>query len=218
MTALILSQNNVPTPEYKTLQQMQLMLELGINKEVIATLLEIANFSIHHVRWFVAPIIVYKSSWNETIPHWLITACYQERLEQIYLEHYNNKMEQYATKSEILAYLYPLSLEMPMTSNWANLYLWLGNEVMTKFNRLKNGQKFWDVIGGYPVQYSEVQHNFSQIAADIRRSCVAEGKQRGWGKKQRSSKGDRRICHVPNSSTFPNQTNSNSSVKQLSLF
>jgi hypothetical protein len=188
---------------------------LGIDKEVIATLLEIAEFSIHHIRWFASPIIVYKSPWSETIPPWLITACYQERLSQIYCEHEQNTIENYATKPEVLAYLYPLSLEMPMESDWTNLYLWLGNEVLTKYNRLKDGQKFWDIVGGYPVEYRQIQHNFEQLAGDIRRSCVAQGKQQGWGNKRTKKQENNQVVNVPKSSQ---QTNSNNQIMQLSLF
>lgn len=215
MTTLISPQTNTHNSNNNTYQKLQLMLELGIDKEVIATLLEIANFSIHHIRWFASPIIVYKSSWSETIPPWLITACYRERLSQIYFEHEQNRIENYATKPEVLAYLYPLSLEMPMQSDWSNLYLWLGNEVLTKYKRLKDGQKFWDIVGGYPVEYRQIQHNFEQLAGDIRRSCIAQGKQQGWGKKRTKKEESNQVVNVPKSS---NHTNSNNQIIQLSLF
>ncbi|MBD3557436.1 hypothetical protein H6S82_00945, partial [Planktothrix sp. FACHB-1355] len=61
-----------------------LLLENGANKEVIATMLEIAQFSIHHVRWLAGPVIVHQSLWMETLPKWLIEAVHLDRLEQIF--------------------------------------------------------------------------------------------------------------------------------------
>ena len=70
MTTLISPQTNTRNSNNNTCKKLHLMLELGIDKEVIATLLEIAELSIHHVRWFASPIIVHKSSWSDTIPPW----------------------------------------------------------------------------------------------------------------------------------------------------
>jgi hypothetical protein len=174
------------TIEPKFYQQLQLLLEISGNKEIIATMLEIAEFNLNHIRWMAAPLIVHGNPWSATIPHWLPLAAYQERLEQIYQEHQNGTIGNQATAAEVLACIYPASLEAPMSHQWTNVYLWVGNEVMTKHKRLKAGQSFWEIVAGQPVNFSQIKHDFAEIATDIRSRCVNEGKNRGWCKKRKN--------------------------------
>ena len=100
-----------------------LLLENGANKEVIAAMLEIAQFSIHHVRWLAGLVIVHQSLWMETLPKWLIEAIYLDRLERIFQEHEIGEIGVLATPAEVLACMYPATMEAPLHSDWVNVYL-----------------------------------------------------------------------------------------------
>lgn len=199
---------SVQTCSLKPIQkQLELLLKIGCSKEVIASLLEIGEFSIQHIRWFASPIIVHQSSWADTLPNWLITAIYQERLAQIFTEHEKGEIGELATPAEVLACLYPASMEAPMSSDWSRVYFWTGDVVMSKYNRLPPNQSFWDVIGSPPISYNSIQYDFEYLARDLRQRCLAESKRRGWGKK-RKSKPTELITSPP----------SQSEIIQLSLF
>lgn len=199
---------HIPTPTQSTdpklYAQLQLLLKIGCNKDVVAGMLELAQFSMHHVRWLAAPLLIHQSPWSDTLPNWLPKAVYQDRLRQICTEHEQGEVGHLATPAEVLACMYPATLEAPMSHSWANVYLWVGNEVMTRYERLPEGQKFWDMIGGHPVSFDSIKDNFTDIAQDIRKRCVEEGKCRGWGSKRRKAK--------------PAPTEEESSVVQINLF
>lgn len=177
-----LSPQNQPVPDSFKVMTNLLLLN-GANKEVIAAMLEIAQFSIHHVRWLTRPVIVHQSLWMETLPKWLIEAIYLDRLERIFQEHETGEIGVLATPAEVLACMYPATMEAPLHSDWVNVYLWVGNEVFSKHQRLQE-TSLWQLLGeDRPVKFESIKSDFEQLAKDIRRKVVEAAKQRGWGKK-----------------------------------
>jgi hypothetical protein len=161
---------------------MRLMLEMGLNKDAIATLLEIAQFPLAHVRWMAGPLVVRQSQWAETLPQWLIRAAYIERLEQIFAEREAGNVGQLATAAEVLACLYPATMDAPLHRDWVRVYLWAGNQVFVRHNRLAEGQTFWESIGERnPVEFSSIESDYRQLATQLRERAIAESKPRGWG-------------------------------------
>lgn len=198
-------------------QMMLLMMEMGTDKEVLAALLEIAAVSIHHVRWLAGPIIVQKSPWSDTIPTWLLKAIYRDRLEQIFTEMETGEIGELATPAEVMACIYPASMDAPLYRDWVDVYMWCGNEVFTKHKRLPKGKTFWSIIGqNPPIQFSSIKQDYNQIARDIRRTVIAQAKQRGWGKKQKSKPKNKTATNL---STPPEKTpNLGNDIVQISLF
>ena len=196
-----------------------LLLENGANKEVIATMLEIAQFSIHHVRWLAGPVIVHRCPWSETLPPWLLKACLLERLERIFEEHDAGQVGNLATNAEILACMYPASMEAPMHREWVDLYLWLGNDVMTRHNRLSTGQNFWELLDkDCPPKFEQLKSSHSQIARDIRRKVVEEGKRRGWGQRKKRAISVSNNTNSDNTKVLLDHNPSKLDIVQLSLF
>ena len=208
--------SSIPTPP-QTLKpqlkkQMSIMLKMGINPQVIASLLEISQFSLHHIRWFASPIIVHQSAWSSALPQWIRQAIYSDRLEQIFTEHETAKIGELATATEVLACIYPASLDAPLHPDWINVYLWAGNEAMTKHNRLGDGRCFWELMGEHtPIKYHSIKADFERLARDIRKHCVTEGKRRGWGKSRKLKPS------TSTSSPTPSPDTPTTSIIQLSL-
>ena len=85
--------------------------------EYIARLLEV----------FTDPVIVYDESWGDTLPEWIKDRITIERIVRVY-----KGEDDYATDAEALAYLYCASLALPMSQEWANIYLYLAGRYMKK--------------------------------------------------------------------------------------
>ena len=191
-------------------QMMVLMMEMGINPEVIAALLEISAVSINHIRWLAGPIVVQESEWSHTLPYWLRKAIYRDRLEQIFTEIEAGKVGKLATPAEVMACIYPASLDAPMYRDWVDVYLWCGNEVFPKHKRLPKGKTFWQVVGqDPPIKFSSIKQDYHQIAKDIRLKVVQQAQQRGWGKRRQST---------ISTTSSQNQVAQSNEIVQISLF
>jgi len=155
------------------------LLKLGMNKEFVAMLLALAEYKLAHVRYLAGPIVVHRSGWLDTIPSWLIEAIPAARAEAIFAESDARFVGELATAEEILACLYPATMEAPITYRWYRVYMYVGNIVLTKHQKLKE-QTFWEFIGlEHPISYDEVKRDYEELAQDIRRKVVKAAAGRG---------------------------------------
>jgi hypothetical protein len=213
---------NTKLPE-NTLKMLQIMASLNTPKEMLATLLEIAEFSIHHIRYLAGPLILHGSPWSDTIPQWLKLACIQDRLELICLEYAENQIGEDATPTEVLTYMMPATYEAPLHRDYADLYIWLGNEVLTKYNKLPPGcTNFYEFIAGGStsdmsskpiIHFRQVKNDFHYLSRSIRRSIIKHATQQGWGKRRVNTKS--KLDSIENTNTVENSANSS---VQMSLF
>lgn len=84
-----------------------------------------------------SPVIVFQSSWKESIPESVLADIKVARLLVLM------KQEKTATIPEALAYLYPATMEMPLNSHWANVYLWVCGEYLRQH---KKAEKPFDFL------------------------------------------------------------------------
>lgn len=77
------------------------------------------------VEVFTAPVIVYPSSWADTLPDWIKPEVTLQRLARLM-----KGDDGLATDVEALAYMYPRALEAPLDHDWTQIYLYLGTKVM----------------------------------------------------------------------------------------
>ena len=77
------------------------------------------------VEVFAAPLIVYPSGWQDTLPDWIKGEVTLQRLIRLM-----KGDDGLATDVEALAYMYPRALEAPLDSDWMQIYLYLGTKVM----------------------------------------------------------------------------------------
>jgi hypothetical protein len=174
-----------------TLEMLRLLASLDVPKELLACMLEIAGFSIHHVRYLVGPLVLHRSLWGDAIPGWLKVACVQDRFDLILSEYEQNQVGDYATPAEVLAYMMPATMEAPMHRDYVDLYIWAGNEVMKKHDRLpENGNNLYELIGGHPIEFSTVKNDFQDLSRSIRQSVVKHAAQQGWGKRRNRAKAE----------------------------
>ena len=75
------------------------------------------------------PIIVYPSGWEDTLPDWIKPQITLERLIM------NMKVTREGKgvpvgDTEALAYIYPRTLDSPMTEQWTRIYMYVFNQAM----------------------------------------------------------------------------------------
>ncbi|WP_316437254.1 hypothetical protein [Leptolyngbya sp. NK1-12] len=172
-----------------TLEMLRLLASLDVPKELLACMLEMAGFSIHHVRYLAGPLALHRSLWGDVIPTWLKAACMQDRFDLILSEYEQDQVGDYATPTEVLAYMMPASFEAPMHRDYSDLYIWAGNEVMRKHNKLPEGaDNFYELIGGHAIEFKTVKTEFHDLSRSIRQSVVKHAAQQGWGKRRNRAK------------------------------
>lgn len=76
------------------------------------------------------PIIVWPSPWQDTLPEWIKPAITMERLIENMKALKGERPT--ATDAEVLAYMYPLSLERPLDRDWTQIYLYIATKVMSR--------------------------------------------------------------------------------------
>jgi hypothetical protein len=79
---------------------------------------------------FTDPIIVMPGGWGDSLPEWLKTAVTLERL----IENAKSLKGESptGTDAEACAYLYTAGLTAPMDSDWAQIYLYVANQVYSR--------------------------------------------------------------------------------------
>lgn len=164
------------------------LLMLGMNKELIAQFLEFAEFRLAHIRYLAGPIIVSGGGWQDSIPSWLLEAIPVARFEAIATE-VESGVVGLATAEELLACLYPATMIAPMKHQWYQVYMYVGNEVLTKHKKLPSEQSFWELMNiVHPITYEEVKFDYNELARDIRKQVIKQAAARGVGKRTCSSK------------------------------
>lgn len=83
------------------------------------------------------PLIVYPGGWEDTVPQWLRQQVELDRMIQVMEAAKQGKRPEEATNAEALAYLMTAINIAPFPHDWANIYLWLGHEVMKRSGREK---------------------------------------------------------------------------------
>ena len=77
-----------------------------------------------------SPVITYPSPWNIDLPEDIFGHIQIAQLKAL------SKKEQTATIPEVVAYLYSASMEGPLYSEWANVYLWVCGEYLKKYRSM----------------------------------------------------------------------------------
>lgn len=173
--------------EQKSRDILRLLMQIGA-KDIVAAYLEIGKVNRQHIRYFLGPTVLHRSPWADTLPNWLSDAIPSDRLNLILQEQDEQRVGDLATPAEVMAYMYPATMDAPMQRDWVDVYLWAGNETLTRHNRLPEGKTFWEHVGQAPISYSHIKHDYEQLARDIRRKVVQTAASRGVAKNQRSLK------------------------------
>jgi hypothetical protein len=86
------------------------------------------------------PIIVFPGGWGSMLPEWLKNAITLERLVM------NMKAlkgeEPTGTDAEACAYLYTACLTQPIDSDWTQIYLYVANQVYSRYRTKESGVQF----------------------------------------------------------------------------
>ena len=79
------------------------------------------------------PVIVWPSGWQDTIPEWVFPEIKMQRLLDLMVRHRGmDGAEPMASDLEVMAYMYPLSLERPLDHDWAEIYLYVATQAMKR--------------------------------------------------------------------------------------
>ncbi|MEH2118697.1 hypothetical protein [Nostoc sp.] len=128
-----------------------------------------------------------------------------------------------STATEVLTYMMPATYEAPLYRDYAALYLWVGNEVLTKYDKLPKGCKsFYEFIGDGDtnnasnnriIHFNQVKNEFNYLSRSIRRSIVKHAAQEEWGKRHVNTK-----FNLDSIQSTPTPKHSSNSIVQISLF
>ncbi len=175
------SNSNVLTDQHQ--QMMLMMAEMGMNKDVIAALLQTADlpFSKDQYRFLCGPIVQHESQWRDTTPPWLFGAVTAERLRILFDEYEDGKKEGWKVgHAELTAVIYPRTMDAPMDHDYSQIYLWASINASSKKHgwSIKEG---WKQLGmsDYPVRDEDVikpsgryYYDYQRICGDIRRKVI----------------------------------------------
>lgn len=192
---------------------------LDPNPTISSVLMEFAEYKKGWVRYQAGPVIIHQSPWAESLPKWVIPAIYSDRAELIAQEAKHGQVGELATLTEVMAYMYPATMDAPLTYEWVQVYLYCGQTALAKHNKLPKGKTFAEVITGndQPLQLDDyiTSQFLIPLQRDIRCRVVQVAADRGVAKEGRRPKPKTLILEVPKSQA----TNSDQGVAvQMSLF
>ncbi|HRW06663.1 MAG TPA: hypothetical protein P5121_16280 [Caldilineaceae bacterium] len=176
--------------EDRTLQLITAFAQLDANPQITAVLMEMVEVDRRLVRYMAGPVILHRSPWVETLPAWVIPAVYADRAEQIAQEVREETFGELATTLEVMAYMYPATLDTPLSYEWVQVYLYCGQEALAKHGKLPAGQTFAQAVLGEEQPLALMDYIQSQflmpLQRDIRRKVVQVAAERGVAKPSRS--------------------------------
>lgn len=134
-----------------------------------------------------------------------------DRLDTALKEIDKGEVGKLASSSEVVALMMPIAFEVPLSSEWTDVYLWASHDALVRHRPFDNFKydNLWEKIGTRSVQYEKIRSDYETLAADIRSRIVKHAAKEGWGKKS-SNKNKHPIQTTP--------TESNTQMEQLSLF
>jgi len=157
-----------------TAQVMRMLLENGIPPQLIAGLLETAGFRRAHVCYLRGPVILPTGAWTDNLPDWLTPAIYSDRLAVILSEYSAGIVGYLATPADVLAYLYPRTLDAPLPDDWQRLYRWAGQAVLPRHSQMWRADFLERVNGGLPVALTRYERaRLRRLQYDLRRQVVS---------------------------------------------
>ena len=156
-----------------TAQTMRMMLDAGTPPAVIASLLAAAGLAEALTLYLRAPLILPDSPWADSLPDWLPPAVYGDRLASILAEYGSGIVGSLATPAEVLAYLYPLTLDAPLPEDLRRIYLYAGREVLPRHNRMSRTDFLARMTGGQPLELTVHEYRrLRRLQYDLRRRAV----------------------------------------------
>jgi len=155
------------------------MARMGASSELLRILLEFAdiNLSPEQRRYLVGPILTHQSPWAADTPRWMLEAVTAARLDKILSELLEQKKDGLATTLEVAIILQAVSMEAPMTTAWANVYLWSAREAYLKYHLSQTTNQeavltSFDRLQIKALSSDERQQYYNQLAIDIRKKIV----------------------------------------------
>jgi len=172
---------NTPNPlGNATAQTMRMMLANGMSPHIIADLLAFADVHIRHRRYLSGPIVLSDPPWRDTLPDWLPSAIYADRLSRVLQEYNHGIIGENATPAEILAYLFPRVLDAPLADEWRRVYLWAGQSTLPRHNQMALDDFTRQMNAGARVILSpdERLNLLDPLARNIRDSVIERAQRR----------------------------------------
>ncbi|MBD2560572.1 MULTISPECIES: hypothetical protein [Nostoc] len=190
---------------------LQLLTSQGINKTVTASLLDLAGASREIVQYIAGPVVTQQNGWQQSIPSWVWRAIAVDRLDAALEDIDKGEVGKLASSSEVVALMMPIAFEVPLSSEWTDVYLWASYDALVRHRPFKNFnyENLWEKIGTTPVSYDKIRSDYETLATDIRSRVVKHAAKEGWGKKS-SNKNKHPVTAT--------STESNTKMEQLSLF
>jgi hypothetical protein len=174
----------------RTLQLITAFAQLDANPQITSLMMEMAELDRWWVRYMAGPVILHRSPWAETLPTWVIPAIYADRAELIAQEVRDGMVGELATSLEVMAYMYPATMDAPLSYEWVQVYLYCGQQALAKHGKLPVGQTFAQAVLGedQPLILTDyIQTQFLMpLQRDIRRKVVQVAADRGVAKQSRS--------------------------------
>lgn len=165
-------------------RMLTVLADLGMSKHVLAALLGLDRVHPDHTRFLTGPIVQHQSPWASSTPEWLYQAVISDRVRIILDEHESGQPGWRVGPAELAAVIYPASLEAPLQTEYAELYMWATARAYAR-HKDKPLDEVWQALGGDPVPDSRYDkpgsHHYqcyNRLCRDIRRAVIAAAKDR----------------------------------------
>lgn len=152
--------------------------ELGAPKTLIAAFLEMDRVHRDHLRYLLGPVVQHQSDWRDATPSWLYAAVTAGRLRVILAERAEGCIGWQVAPEEITACLYPATMDAPMRSEYADLYLWASAQANAR-HLDKPLYEVWRMLGHDPLpdrmftkECGGYHHLYRDLCRDIRSRVV----------------------------------------------
>jgi hypothetical protein len=168
-----------PSPKKDPRPMLALMGELGMDRNVISTMLEVfcpdIKLSADDRRFLMGPIVVHDAGWGGTIPNWMIEQAGAERVEIVL-----GDKPWIIGPTELAAVMYGAMMSAPRGSDLTDLYLWAASTASAR-HYSRPIEELWQQLNMRAVADSDVLersgrlwHDYQALANAARSKSIAE--------------------------------------------
>ena len=205
-------------PQSESWEMLKVLAQMGMDRDLIAVLLEFAGIPIPLLRYYAGPLVLHRTPWSESIPQWLKIACLSDRLDLILDEYSKGVVGNYCTSTEVVAYMMGATFEAPLHHTYYSVYMWAVQDTLGRHNRLPKGDKLYEFPGGSAANFDSIKDDYHALARSIRKSVVRHATSQGWGKRKSSSFKNTDICSPTDGLTPTSPKDNQETEVQLTLF
>lgn len=162
------------------------MAAMGMGQTITAVMLEFAEIPRDDIAYVAGPKVIQRSGWQDLLPTWIDRAVLVERTALVCRDKLLGQRSGEVATADIVAALQGASMEMPLPTEYAELYIWATIKTCARhcgrdeaeLRKAIHSQSWYPDDDQFLKPNGRYRQVYREVAEKIRRRATNEGKKR----------------------------------------